>query len=97
MIDSRRPAAALRFGNRMQRQRRLARAFRPVNLDDTTPRQAADAERDVEAQRAGRDGFDLHLLATAQLHRRTLAEGAIDLRKRCFQCLLAIRVHALST
>ena len=56
-------ALLLRLGDGVQRQRRLARAFRPVDLDDAAARQAADAERDVEAERAGRDGLDLdHLL-----------------------------------
>ena len=52
-------AALLRLGDDMQRQRRLARAFRPVDLDDPAARQAADAERDVEAERAGRDHLDV--------------------------------------
>jgi hypothetical protein len=43
----------------MQRQRRLARAFRPVDLDDPALGQAADAERDVEPQRAGRGRLDV--------------------------------------
>ena len=43
-------ALLLRFGDDMQRQRRLARGFRPVDLDDPAARQAADAERDIEAR-----------------------------------------------
>jgi hypothetical protein len=53
-------AALLRLGDDMQRQRGLARAFRPVDLDDPAARQAADAERDVEPERAGGDHLDLH-------------------------------------
>ena len=52
-------AALLGFGDRLQRQRGLAGGFRPIDLDDAAPRQAADAKRDIEPQRAGRDRFDL--------------------------------------
>ena len=46
-------AGLLRLGQHVQRQRGLARAFRPVDLDHAPARQPADAERDVEAERAG--------------------------------------------
>ncbi|CAD5267570.1 hypothetical protein BOSE46_140178 [Bosea sp. 46] len=76
-------ALLLRFGNGVQRERGLAGGFRSVDLDDTTPRQAADAERDVEAERAGRDRLDLdRLLVLAQAHDRALAESPFDLRER---------------
>ncbi len=45
-------AAFLRLGDRVQGQRGLARAFRPVHLDDASARQAAHAQRDIQAQRA---------------------------------------------
>ena len=81
-------AVLLRLGDDMQRQRRLARGFRPVDLDHPAARQAADAERDVEPQRAGRDRLDLdRLLVLAQPHDRALAEGPLDLRQRCVQRL----------
>ena len=55
-VDERAHAAgALRLGDRVQRQRRLAGRLGAVDLDDAAARQAADAERDVEADRAGRD------------------------------------------
>ena len=41
--EGRRPALRLRFGDHLQRQRCLARRFRPEHLDDAPPRQAADA------------------------------------------------------
>src|SRR6266436_4827806 len=44
------PTPALRLGNHMQREGRLTGALGPVDLDDTTARQSADAECDVEAQ-----------------------------------------------
>ena len=55
-------AALLRLGDDVQRQRRLAGGLRPVDLDDAAARQAADAERDVEPERAGRDRLDLDRL-----------------------------------
>jgi hypothetical protein len=68
-------ARLLRLGDGMQRERRLARRFRPVNFDHAAARQAADAERDIEPERAGRDRLDLDaFLSAAQLHRRALAE-----------------------
>ena len=55
-VDERADAAPLlRLGDDVQRQRRLAGRLRPVDLDDAAARQPADAERDVEAERAGRD------------------------------------------
>ena len=52
-------ALLLGLGDDVQRERGLARAFRAVDFDDAALGQAADAERDIEAQRAGRDRFDL--------------------------------------
>ena len=48
-------AALLRLGDQLERQRRLAGRLRPVDLDDAAAREAADAERDVEPERAGRE------------------------------------------
>ena len=59
-VDERAGAAAfLRLGNGVQRQRGLARAFRPVDFHHPAARQAADAQRQVQAQRAGGDDLDL--------------------------------------
>ena len=46
-------ALALGFGDDVERQRGLARALRSVDLDDAAAWQAADAERDVEAEGTG--------------------------------------------
>ena len=48
-------AGLLHLCDDLQAQRRLARRFGTVDLDDAAARQAADAERDVEAERAGGD------------------------------------------
>ena len=41
-------ALLLRLGNGVQGKCRLARAFRPVNLDDAALRQTADAKGDIQ-------------------------------------------------
>jgi hypothetical protein len=62
---------------RVQRQRGLARGFRPVDLDHAAARQAADAERDVEPERAGRDGLD-GADVIAQIHDSTTIRPFLD-------------------
>src|SRR5204862_1965711 len=59
-----------------------ARRLRPVDLDDPAARQAADAEGDVEAERAGRDDLDVvDDLTLAEPHDRALAMLLLDLRE----------------
>src|SRR6266481_2118147 len=88
------PTAALRLRNHVQREGRLTGALRPVDLDDTAARQSADAKRDVETQRAGRNHFDVRRgLARSELHNRTLAESTFDLAERRVQSSLS--VHCL--
>ena len=87
-------ALLLGLGDGVQGQRRLARRFRPVDLDDAAAGQTADAERDVEAERTRRDGFDFHrLLALAEPHDRALAEGALDLRERRVESFRFFFIH----
>ena len=85
-------ASFLRFGQHVQRQRGFARAFRPVNLDHAAFGQTADAERNIEAQRAGRNQFDIHGFTAAQLHRRAFAKSTINLGKSSVQRLLTVHV-----
>ena len=54
-------AAALRLGDHVVDERRLARRLGAEDLDDAAARQPADAEREVERERAGRDRSDRHL------------------------------------
>ena len=69
-VDERRHAAELlRFGDHLQRQRRLAGRLRSEDLDDAAARHAADAERVVDADGAGGDGVD-------RLDRRPSGPGA---------------------
>src|SRR5262249_8226881 len=87
-------ALALGLGHDMQRERGLARALGAVDLDDAALGQAANAERNVEPQRAGRDRLDLQRLALAELHDRALAEGALDLGESRVQRLVLV-LHAV--
>ncbi|QTK78213.1 hypothetical protein AT6N2_C0285 [Agrobacterium tumefaciens] len=84
-------ALLLGFRNGLQRQRRFTRAFRTINFNDTPLRQTADAERDIQAERARRNGFHFnHIFIGTELHDRSLAERPFDLGERRFQCLAFI-------
>jgi hypothetical protein len=73
-------AALLGFGNDMEGERRLAGGFRAVDFDNTAARKAADAKRNIEAERTCGDRLDFdRLLVFAEPHDRALAEGALDL------------------
>jgi hypothetical protein len=76
-------ALLLALGHGVQRQRGLAGGFRPVNFHHPAARQATDAERDVEPERARGNGLDIHgAVVFAQFHHRALAELALDLGER---------------
>src|SRR6516162_3280360 len=84
-------AAPLRFGDDVQRERRLPGALRAVNLDDTAARQPADAERDVEAQGARRNYLGVGGgLTRSELHNRALAKSSFDLPERRVQSPLLV-------
>ena len=90
-VDERGDAARLlRVGDRVERQRRLTRRLRTVDLDDAAAREPADAERDVERDRTGRDDLDGSALVAAQAHDGALAELTVDLRERSLEGLLAV-------
>ena len=79
-------AGALRFGNDLQRQRRLARRLGSEDLGDAAAGQAADAERVVDADGAGRNGLGRgDGVACAEPHDRALAELLLDLAHRNFE------------
>ena len=73
-------AGLLRVGHRVQGHGRLARALRAVDLDDPAPGQAADAQRDVEGDRPGRDDLDRGPHVVAEAHDGALAVLLLDLR-----------------
>ena len=90
-------ARTLRLRHDVQCERGLARGFRPVDLDDAPARQAADAERDVEPERAGGNNLNVVIdAAVAHLHDRTLAELLFDLGQRRCQCFRLVVVHCVS-
>ena len=78
--ERRHPSEFLRFGDHLERQRRLARRLRPEDLDDATARHTTNPEGVVEADRSGRDGRhrrdDVFL---AEAHDRAFAELFLDL------------------
>ena len=94
-VDEGRGAALLlHLRDHRQRERGLARGFRTVDLDDAAARQPADAERDVQAERAGRHHLDvLRHLVLAQAHDRALAELLFDLGQGRLQGLALVVVH----
>src|SRR5215470_9348971 len=70
------PTSPLSFGDDMQSQGRFTGALWSVYLDDTAARQAADAKRDIEAERTGGDHLGIRRgLARSELHDRALAKG----------------------
>ena len=74
----------------------LPRRLRAVDLDHPAARQAADAEGDVEAERAGGDDLDVvDDLALAEAHDRALAELLLDLRQGRLQGLGFFGVEGL--
>jgi hypothetical protein len=86
------PAGPLRLRDGVQRDGRLAARLGPVDLDHAAARQALAAERQVEAQRAGRDAVDVQPVHVAERHDRALAELLLDRRERGLQLLAR---HAL--
>ncbi len=90
-VDKRGGAAhLLRLGHAMQRNRGLTGGFRPVNLYNTAARQAADAQREIQSDRSGRDMVDIHTGVFTQAHNRAFAELLFDLPERGLQRLLFI-------
>src|SRR5690606_26036425 len=83
-------AAFLGFGDDVERQRGLARALRPERLDDAAAGQSADSQRDVEAERARRNGLDRNDGVLAEAHHGTLAEVPLDLAQRGCESLVLV-------
>jgi hypothetical protein len=89
-------AATLRLGDDVQGEGRLTGRFGAVHLDDAAARDAADSERDVQGQGAGRDDVDVLSLHVAETHDRPLSVGSLDLSERCLQCPIPLRRHRLT-
>src|SRR3546814_17171290 len=61
-------------------------------FDNSAMGQATNTKRDVEAQRAGGNCLDLHLVAASQLHGGAFAKSALNLRQRGFESFLSIHI-----
>src|SRR5438105_13434259 len=85
-------AAALRLGDHVVDERRLARRFGAEDLDDPAAGQAADSEREVEAERTGGNRADGNRRAVVHLHHRALAELALDLAERDVECFMPVHL-----
>jgi len=68
----------------------LPAALRSVYFDDATAREAAESQRDVQRDRAGRDHFDRHSCLVAEAHDRALAELPLDLEESGLQGLIPV-------
>ena len=89
-------ALFLRFRHDVQRQRRFTGGFRAVDLNDASLRNAADAKRRVQCQRAGRDRVHVHLRLVAETHNGPFAEILLDLLQcglQRFFLVAALRVR----
>ena len=88
--EGRLAAALLGLGDDVEGQGGLAGGLGAVDLDDPPAREAADAQGQVEGDRAGRDGLDGHRRPLlAELHDRALAELLLDLGQRGVDGLVA--------
>jgi hypothetical protein len=83
----------LRLGNHRQCQGGFTGRFRTVDFNDTAFWQAANAERDVQTQRASGNGRDRLTVVIAHTHYGTLAELTFDLTQGRSQGFLLVVVH----
>ena len=78
-------ALALGFGDRVETEGRLARAFRAIDLHDPPLGVATDAQRHVQAQAAAGDRLHLQLGGLAQFHDDAFAVLLVQIGQRCLQ------------
>ncbi len=86
-------APLLGLADDREREGRLARGLRAEDLDHAAAREAADADRRVDRQRAGRDELHRLDLLRAQPHDRALAELPLDLGQGPFDRLQPLRLR----
>ena len=91
--EGREPAALLRLGDDVKGQGRLARGLRPEDFDDAAAGDAADSQRGVHADGAGRDGLDDLVRLVAETDEGALPELPFDLLERLLECFLLFLVH----
>ena len=80
--EGRHAAGALRVGDHVEGEGRLAGGFGAEELDDASAREAADAEGEVEGEGAGADDRDvLRGGGVSEAHDGGFAEFLADLRE----------------
>ena len=80
-------AVFLALGDGFQTQGGFTGRFRAENFNNAAARQTADTERQIDAERAGRDDFEVFILmAAVHFHNGTFAELFFDLGQGCGQC-----------
>ena len=89
------PSVALGLRHGMHGQGGLTRGLGPVDLHDASPRETADPQGQVEGERSGRDGLDVHADVVAHAHDRALAELLLDLPQGGVQRLVPLRLGHL--
>ena len=82
----------LRICDGVQCEGGLSRGFRAVDFNDATARQPTNAERDIQGDRPGRNGFNGGAFVAAEAHHRSLAELTVDLREGGFEGFFAVRL-----
>ena len=88
-------AGLLRLRHHVQRHRGLTGGFRPVDLHDPAPGNAAHAQRRVQRQAAGGDHRDIPVHRVgAQLHHGALAELLVQIGQRVLQRLELFLLNA---
>ena len=88
------PPVALRLGDDVKGETGLARALRPVELDDAAPGHAADPQGKIEREGTGGDDIHLAIGRLSHLHDGALAELALDLAERHIQGLVTFTFHS---
>ena len=79
-------AVFLYFCDHMQGNRCLTTGFRSVDLDDTSLRDSAQSQCNIQAQGTGRDRLHIHLRGrVAELHHCSLAIFFFKLCNRCVE------------
>ena len=83
-------APLLSLGYNVQCKSRLTGRLRAIDLDDTSSRNAADPQRQIQRKRTGGDGVHHRLCILTQPHDGALAKVAFDLRHGSLQSFFLV-------
>ena len=86
------PTVALGLGHDVEGETGLARALRPVELDDAPTGNTTDAQGEIEGEGAGGDHVHLAVGRLTHLHDRPFAELTLDLADRHVQCFVSFHL-----